>query len=341
MATTENLLNLKIHKVTQDTYDAAKEANTLDESALYLVPEKITDADVELSGKFTITQDFGYYKIPSGQNSTEIGAVGQSLHAFLQGAFAQEDKTVFSRTPYCNISISGGSYEIGSTVAPSASWSTNAGTYKWGTYSSGAANFAEKSTGITYKDSNGNSLESGDINLSNTRFVIGESAIIVTATGTAKRSAVTNYPCSNLGLDITSELLPEYKSEQSLSVSQTATFTSYRKGFYGALTSKTSAINSTLIRGLSESTSSTPTSGNSWELYIPIGTVRVIFAYPATLQDVSSVIDSATSYDIKPSFTKQTISVDGASAGYSTNYKVYVSDFAKATTEANTYTITI
>jgi hypothetical protein len=88
----------------------------------------VTDADLTLSSKFIITKDFGYYTL-DGAASKEIGTIGQSLHEFLQEAFAQEDKTIFSSTPSCSISMSGGTYEIGSTVNPSASWSTDAGTY--------------------------------------------------------------------------------------------------------------------------------------------------------------------------------------------------------------------
>jgi hypothetical protein len=69
--------------------------------------------------------------------------------------------------------MSGGSYEAGSTISPSASWSsTSAGAYKWGTYSNGAANYSDKTTGITYKDSSGGSLDASDISIDKTNFTL-------------------------------------------------------------------------------------------------------------------------------------------------------------------------
>lgn len=289
------------------------------------------DNDIRLSEQFTITQDFGYYKL-DGAASKKVGSVGQSLHQFLQGAFAAEDTTIFATSPSCGISMSGGSAEIGSTITPSASWSTGAGTYKWGTYSNGAANYSNKTTGITYS--------TGAITIDKSSFVISGSTT-VTASGDAVRSAVTNYPCSNLGSDLTEDLAAEYKEEKTLSKTKTATFTCYRCGFYGTLETKAGDIDSDLVRSLGTKTTSAPAAGNSWTLSIPTGAIRVVFAYPATLRDVTSVVDAATKYDVKTSFTKYTVDVEGADGYTAASYKVYVSDFANANTEANTYTITI
>ena len=298
---------------------------------LPFVVKEDTTGDVKLSDQFTITKDFGYYTL-DGAASKKVGTAGQSLHQFLQGAFAAEDKTIFSTSPSCSISMSGGSAEIGSTITPSASWSTNAGSYKWGTYANGTADYSKKGTGITY--------DTGKITIDKTSFVItGETK--VTASSTAVRSAVTNYPCSNLGSDLTSDLAEEYKSTKFLTPTKTATFTCYRCGFYGTLESKSEAISSTLVRSLSNKTTAAPAAGNSWTLDIPAGAIRVIFAYPATLRDVSSVVDAATKYDVKTSFTKHTIDVCGADGKNAVSYKVYVSDFANANTDANTYTIII
>ena len=46
---TENLLTLKINKLTQEQYDREKEAGNIDPNALYLTP---TDTDLKIDGKF-------------------------------------------------------------------------------------------------------------------------------------------------------------------------------------------------------------------------------------------------------------------------------------------------
>lgn len=233
-----------------------------------------TDADIKLSAPFTITQDFGYYKLPSGKNSTTVGEAGQSLHDFLQGALANEDKTIFSTAPSCGISMLGGSYEIGSTVTPSASWSTGAGTYKWGTYTNGAANYNDKTTGITYTTEK--------ITIDKTSFVLTEDTT-VNASGTATRSAVTKYPCSNLGSDLTSLLLTEYKTSKEISATKSAIFTGYRYAFAGGTESAT--IDSVVVRSKTakkSSKNSMDSQSEALEFTVAKGATKIFFAYPST-----------------------------------------------------------
>jgi hypothetical protein len=50
MATTENLLNLRIHKLTQAQYDTAKDNGNLNNNELYLTPfELISSGTTELT----------------------------------------------------------------------------------------------------------------------------------------------------------------------------------------------------------------------------------------------------------------------------------------------------
>lgn len=82
--------------------------------------------------------------------------------------------------------------------------------------------------------------------------------------------------------------------------------------------------------------------GKSFTINIPVGVVRVIFAYPATLQDVSSVKDvNGLNAEIKSSFTKSAVTVAGAGADAGIEYKVYVADFAEPVANANSYTVKI
>ena len=65
--------------------------------------------------------------------------------------------------------------------------------------------------------------------------------------------------------------------------------------------------------------------------------MRVVFAYPATLRDVTSVSDvNGLGAEVKTAFTKSVVSVEGANNYNATDYKVYVMDMAKANDTANT-----
>jgi hypothetical protein len=66
-----------------------------------------------------------------------------------------------------------------------------------------------------------------------------------------------------------------------------------------------------------------------------------MFAYPATLRDVTSVIDSGTGYNIKDSFTKLTYTVAGANGYDPISYKIYHFVPPSAFSAATTYTVTI
>jgi len=110
-------------------------------------------------------------------------------------------------------------------------------------------------------------------------------------------------------------------------VTHNLNFTAFRKLFYGVSSVSTSvptdnATAATIVRGLAGSQAS-PANGTAFSLAPVSGTTRVMFAYPATLRDVTSVIDAATGYDIKGSFTKVTYTVPGAESYSPISYKIY------------------
>ena len=116
--------------------------------------------------------------------------------------------------------------------------------------------------------------------------------------------------------------------------------TGYRNSFYGTLTEK-GELTSDIIRSLSKSNKAFK-NGNSFDITIPVGAKRVVFAYPATLRDVTSVKDvNGLNAEISGAFTKSTLSVEGLNNFQGINYKVYVTDFAEAVATTNTYKVTI
>lgn len=137
----------------------------------------------------------------------------------------------------------------------------------------------------------------------------------------------------------------DYVVHPSGTVSANLNFTSYRNSFYGVdsatttvPTDNTSA--STIVRALS-GTHANPAQGNTIVLNPAVGTTRVMFAYPDTLRDVTSVIDSGTGYDIKASFTKLEYTVAGANGYSPIGYKIYHFVPPAAFSAATTYTVTI
>jgi hypothetical protein len=101
-------------------------------------------------------------------------------------------------------------------------------------------------------------------------------------------------------------------------------------------------ITSDIIRGLTVQTTKALVNGSSFTVDVPVGAMRVTFAYPATLQDVTSVNDvNGLNANITSSFKMELKDVEGANNYTAISYKVYSIDFAKANDTANKFTVTI
>lgn len=155
----------------------------------------------------------------------------------------------------------------------------------------------------------------------------------ITAKATHGEGAVAN---DNLG----SASNPTVQIAAGTKSATSGAITGYRNSFYGSVTEK-AEISSTIIRGLNKSNKAL-VNGNTFTVNIPVGAVRVIFAYPATLEDVASVKDvNGLNAEIKSAFTKSSVTVNGAGADAGIAYKVYVTDFAEPVAKANSYTVKI
>jgi hypothetical protein len=126
------------------------------------------------------------------------------------------------------------------------------------------------------------------------------------------------------------------------SLNDIVTVNGRRKAFYGTDSVATVAYTtSNQIRSLSGNTLN-PSNGTIFTINIPIGATMVVFAYPATLQNVDSVIYvEGLNAEIKGIFTQTTISVEGANGYTAINYKVYTYIPATAFTDEATYEVTI
>ena len=113
-----------------------------------------------------------------------------------------------------------------------------------------------------------------------------------------------------------------------------------RNAFYGATTNVVFDITSDNIRSLKSSADIKK--GNTITLNIPKGSVNVIFSYPASLNDVTSVkYVEGMNAEIKDVFTKTTALINGANNSNPDTYNIYTYKPVTPFTQDVTYKITI
>lgn len=270
------------------------------------------------------TSAIGNITLTNGQAT--IATAGKNLKQVFDTIFVKEKNPSVTQ-PSVSVSLAGaGAKEVGTKVTPSYTATFNAGKYEFGP----ATGCSITSWSVT--DTN----NAEPLNTATGSFaeitVADDTNYKVTATGNFSEGAI---PVTNVG--------NEYASGKITAGSKSATssaITGYRNSFYGTLTEK-GELTSDIIRSLNKSNKAL-TNGNSFDITIPIGAKRVVFAYPATLRDVTSVKDvNGLNAEISGAFTKSTLSVEGLNNFQGINYKVYVTDFAEAVATANTYKVTI
>jgi hypothetical protein len=126
------------------------------------------------------------------------------------------------------------------------------------------------------------------------------------------------------------------------SLAPSVTIYGRRKAIYGTdAVSATPYTLSSQVRLLSGSLLN-PANGSTFTISIPIGALQVVFAYPATLENVSTVkYVEGLNAEVKNIFTQTTISVDGANGYSAVSYKVYTYVPAVAFPATATYNVTI
>jgi len=132
--------------------------------------------------------------------------------------------------------------------------------------------------------------------------------------------------------DPTGQIIGGYK------FSNTLTYKGYRKVFYGTNVEPTS---SSQVRDLTDFLLN-PIVGSTFTIDIEIGAEQVVFAYPSTLQDPTSVkyVELADS-EISSIFTKTIVNVEGASGFGSIAYKVFIYKPVEAFSQKVTYRVII
>ena len=281
--------------------------------------------NVYFDSNLTITADIGVQTVTSG--SKELQTTGKNLKQVLDMIMAQEQNPKITQPSVSITCTQMGNYEVGSKVTPQWSVTLNPGSYSYGPATGVTA------TSYSVSDTDSNSAETASGSFPELTVEDGENYSI---SATVQHSAGA-VPKTNLGNDYAAGKIAEGSKSSSK-----GTITGHRKTFYGTTTDKGVETTSAIIRGLSGKSNVAFNNGSTFKVSIPVGALRVLIAYPATLRDVTSIKDdNAMSAEIKTGFTLSTVAVEGANNYTATNYKVYTMDFANANDTANTYTVTI
>ena len=285
-----------------------------------------TADEVLFTKDLVLTERFGRYTPVNGK--VTVPAEDKSVQAVILDAFSQ-DKNPTITQPSVGITFAAGkAYEVGTSVT-----TTYAGTFNPGSYSYGPATGVTVSTWKATNNVTDEVLDKQSGKFAN--YIVADGANYrVTVNGKYTDGAI---PLSALGA--------EYAEGQIKSGSKTATssaITGYRNSFYGTTTDKEVATDSSVIRRLAQKSNRAYSNGSTFTLNVPVGALRVIIAYPATLRDLTSVKDvNGLNADITSAFVQSTVEVEGASSYLAIPYKVYTLDFANPNDAKNTYTVTI
>ena len=283
----------------------------------------ILQNDITMAGNYTQVGNLTKEQTKTATFATK----GKSVAEALTEIFSKRLQPTITSNPAVTLTFGQAkAYEVGTTVSPTYSASLSAGSYTYG-----------PATGITatsweISDTAGNTADTASGSFAD---------VVVTDNTNYKITAKANYGAGAVAVDnLGATSSPEIKIAAGSATKTSGAITGYRNTFYGTVTEK-AEVTSTIIRGLTKSNKAL-SNGSSFTVTIPVGAVRVIFAYPATLQDVSSVKDvNGLNAAIKSAFTKSSVTVAGAGADAGIAYKVYVTDFAEPVAKANSYTVKI
>lgn len=223
-----------------------------------------------------------------------------------------------------------GAYEFGTYVTPTFEATFDAGSYSYGPDTSVTV------TNWQIVDTEGNTRSNASGKFERIRvtedMINADTGYTIMAYASHTAGAI---PVTNLG--------NAYADGQIVAGTVEAisgAITGYRNSFYGTLTSK-DALSSNIIRELIKSGRALA-NGSTFTVDVPVGALRVVVAYPATLRDITSIKDvNGLNAEIKSSFVAETISVAGNNSYKPIDYKVYILDFAEPNNTANKFTVKI
>ena len=281
---------------------------------------------VYFSDDLLITSPIGNIELVNGQ--AIIAAKGKNLKELFNDIFVKE-KYPEAIEPTVTVELTeADSYEAGSEVTINYVASLNSGSYTYGPETNIIV------TDWTVQDNN-NSTASNNIGSFGKIIVEDNFNYFITATAAHNAGAI---PVTNIGNNYINAQIAA-----GIKIGTSEAITSYRNSFYGTMDNKSENLLSDDIRNLAGKSNKDLKDGDSFSIYIPKGTLRILIAYPATLRDLTSVFDKNDSEsNVVSGFGSPTIiKIAGANEYNPIDYKVYKMDFANPYDTFNVFTVTI
>lgn len=242
----------------------------------------------------------------------------------LTGAGAVEAGTKVAAAAYSGATLNAGSYQYGpATGVTATNWKVERITDK------ATTEVANAETA---------SLAAGSDNNGGAGFVIGDAGGDAVASLKYKATATHGAGVTakdNLGSDSN----PAVAIAAGTKSKETAVYTPFRNYFYGA-TAEKPTLNSDYIRSLTKSGKAY--AAGTLTINVPVGAQRVAIACIATAKGVTKVInETAMNADVTSTFTKSTVSVEGANGYSAKDYNVWVFEPAVAYGNAAVLKVTL
>ena len=283
--------------------------------------------NVYFKDNLIITANIGVQTIDSSGSKT-LDTAGKNIKQVFDLIMAEEKNPTTTQPSVTVTSSQVKAYEVGTKVTPQYTATLNPGSYSYGPATGITA------TGWTVSDSLSGSATTATGSMPEVT-VADNTNYTITATATYGAGAV---PVTNLGNPYEAGKIAAGSKTGSTSTK----ITGYRNTFYGTYNTKDGTVNSAYIRALPSKSNKALANGSTFSVQVPVGAMRIMLAYPATLRDVTSIKDrNGLNAESKSSFTQSTVSVEGANGATAIEYKVYTMDRAEANQTLNYFDVTI
>ena len=283
--------------------------------------------NVYFKDDLVITANIGVQTIDSTGSKT-LDTAGKNIKQVFDLIMAEEKNPTTTQPSVTVTSSQVKAYEVGTKVTPQYTATLNPGSYSYGPATGITA------TGWTVSDSLSGSATTATGSMPEVT-VADNTNYTITATATYGAGAV---PVTNLGNPYEAGKIAAGSKTGSTSTK----ITGYRNTFYGTYNTKDGTVNSAYIRALPSKSNKALANGSTFSVQVPVGAMRIMLAYPATLRDVTSIKDrNGLNAESKSSFTLSTVSVEGANGATAIQYKVYTMDRAEANQTLNYFDVTI